>query len=111
MGCGPWGRWESDTTERLHFHALEEEMATPSIIPAWKTLWTEEPVEPQSMELRKIQMHARAFKALCHKFKNRFMSIFKTQSCSFLNFNLKLKAFSWCPPRAGGFGGLKGGGA
>ena len=20
MGCGPWGRWESDTTERLHFH-------------------------------------------------------------------------------------------
>ena len=86
-------------------------MATPSIIPAWKTLWTEEPVEPQSMELRKIQMHARAFKDLCHKFKNRFMSIFKTQSCSFLNFNLKLKAFSWCPPRAGGFGGLKAGGA
>ena len=20
MGCNPWGRWESDTTERLHFH-------------------------------------------------------------------------------------------
>ena len=20
VGCGPWGRWESDTTERLHFH-------------------------------------------------------------------------------------------
>ena len=20
MGCGPWGREESDTTERLHFH-------------------------------------------------------------------------------------------
>ena len=20
LGCGPWGRWESDTTERLHFH-------------------------------------------------------------------------------------------
>ena len=19
-GCSPWGRWESDTTERLHFH-------------------------------------------------------------------------------------------
>ena len=19
-GCGPWGRWRSDTTERLHFH-------------------------------------------------------------------------------------------
>ena len=20
LGCNPWGRWESDTTERLHFH-------------------------------------------------------------------------------------------
>ena len=20
VGCRPWGRWESDTTERLHFH-------------------------------------------------------------------------------------------
>ena len=20
MGCIPWGRWESDTTEQLHFH-------------------------------------------------------------------------------------------
>jgi len=20
MGCSPWGRWESDTTEQLHFH-------------------------------------------------------------------------------------------
>ena len=33
MGCSPWGRYESDTTERLftsHFHALEKEMATHS---------------------------------------------------------------------------------
>ena len=21
MGCSPWGRYESDTTERLHFHS------------------------------------------------------------------------------------------
>ena len=20
VGCSPWGRWELDTTERLHFH-------------------------------------------------------------------------------------------
>ena len=20
VGCSPWGRWESDTTEQLHFH-------------------------------------------------------------------------------------------
>ena len=25
VGCSPWGRSESDTTERLHFHALEKE--------------------------------------------------------------------------------------
>ena len=28
VGCSPWGREESDTTEQLHFHALEKEMAT-----------------------------------------------------------------------------------
>ena len=22
VSCSPWGRWESDTTERLHFHFL-----------------------------------------------------------------------------------------
>ena len=32
MGCSPWGGEESDTTERHHFHALEEEMATHSRI-------------------------------------------------------------------------------
>ena len=38
MGCSPWGRKESDTTERLHFHfhALEKEMATHSSGLAWK---------------------------------------------------------------------------
>ena len=30
VGCSPWGCWESGTTERLHFHALEKEMATHS---------------------------------------------------------------------------------
>ena len=32
VGCSPWGRWESDTTERLHFHfslsCIGEGMAT-----------------------------------------------------------------------------------
>ena len=38
-GWSPWGREESDTTERLHFHfhfhALEKEMATYSSVLAW----------------------------------------------------------------------------
>ena len=46
MGYSPWGRKESDTTERLHFnfhfHALEKEMATHSSILAWRIPGTEE---------------------------------------------------------------------
>uniref|UniRef100_A0A452FYI4 E3 ubiquitin-protein ligase MARCHF2 n=1 Tax=Capra hircus TaxID=9925 RepID=A0A452FYI4_CAPHI len=30
VGYSPWGRTESDTTERLHFHVVEKEMATHS---------------------------------------------------------------------------------
>ena len=30
------GSLESDTTERLHFHALEKEMATRSSVLAWR---------------------------------------------------------------------------
>ena len=45
VGCSPWGRQESDTTERLHFHfslftfhfhALEKEMATHSSVLVWR---------------------------------------------------------------------------
>ena len=34
--CSPWGREESETTERLHFHALEKEMAIHSSVLAWR---------------------------------------------------------------------------
>ena len=42
VGCSPWGHYELDTTERLHFHfhALKEEMATHSSILAWKITGT-----------------------------------------------------------------------
>ena len=36
VGCSPWGREELDTTEQLHFHALEKEMATHSSVLAWR---------------------------------------------------------------------------
>ena len=36
-------------------HPLEKEMATHSSIPAWKTLWTEEPSGPQSMGLQRVR--------------------------------------------------------
>ena len=47
VGWSPWGREESDMTERLHFHfsfrALEKEMATHSSILAWRIPGTGEP--------------------------------------------------------------------
>ena len=43
VGCSPWGRKESDTTERLHFHALDKEMATHSSVLAWRISGTEKP--------------------------------------------------------------------
>ena len=57
MGCSPWGRKESDMTERLHFHFslftfmhLEKEMATHSSVLAWRIPGTGEPGGLLSME-------------------------------------------------------------
>ena len=56
MGCSPWVHYESDTTERLHFHfyALEKEMATHSSILAWRIPGTGEPGGLQSMGLQEL---------------------------------------------------------
>ena len=56
--CGPWGREESDTTERLHFHfslhALEKEMATHSSVLAWRIPGMGEPGGLQSMGSHRV---------------------------------------------------------
>ena len=58
VGCSPWGREESDMTERLHFHfslhALEKEMATHSSVLAWRILGTAEPGELPSMGSHRV---------------------------------------------------------
>ena len=36
VGYNPWGCEEWDTTEQLHFHTLEKEMATHSSVLAWR---------------------------------------------------------------------------
>ena len=58
MGCGPWGREESDTTEQLHFafhfHALEKEIATHSSVLAWRIPGTGEPGGLPSMGLHRV---------------------------------------------------------
>ena len=53
-GCSPWGRWGSDTTERLHFHALEMEMATHSSVLAWRIPRTGEPGGLPSMGSHRV---------------------------------------------------------
>ena len=45
------GSLESDTTERLHFHALEKEMATHSSVLAWRIPGVRKPGGLPSMGL------------------------------------------------------------
>ena len=46
IGCSPWGRWDSDRTERLPFHysllCIGEEMATHLSVLAWRIPGTAE---------------------------------------------------------------------
>ena len=46
--------WESDTTERLHFHALEKEMANRSSVLAWRIPGTGEPGGLPSMGSHRV---------------------------------------------------------
>ena len=50
----PWGHKESDTTERLHFHALDKEMATHSSILAWRIPGTGKPDGLPSMGSHRV---------------------------------------------------------
>ena len=54
--CSPWGRGESDMTERLHFHfhALEKAMATHSSVLAWRIPGTGEPGGLPSVGLHRV---------------------------------------------------------
>ena len=57
MGRSPWGREESDKTQRLHFHfhALEKEMATHSSVLAWRIPGIGEPHGLPSMGLYRVR--------------------------------------------------------
>ena len=55
VGCSLWGREELDTTEQLHFHALEKAMAAHSSALAWKIPWTGEPGGLQSVGSLRVE--------------------------------------------------------
>ena len=54
VGYSPWGLKELDTTERLHFHALEKEMATYSSLLACRIPGTGEPGGLPSMGSHRV---------------------------------------------------------
>ena len=54
VGCNPWGCEESDMTERLHFDALEKEMAAHSSVLAWGIPGMGEPGGLPSMGLHGV---------------------------------------------------------
>ena len=56
MGCSPGGRYESVTTERLHFHILLslEKTATHSSVLAWRIPGTGEPGGLPSMGSQRV---------------------------------------------------------
>ena len=54
VGCSPWDLEESDTTEWLHFHALEKEMATHSSVLAWRIPGTGKPADLPSMGSHRV---------------------------------------------------------
>ena len=57
VGCSPWGRQESGTTERLHFHfslsCIGEGNGKPLIL-AWRILGTAEPGGLPSMGSHRV---------------------------------------------------------
>ena len=55
VGYSPWGREESDVTERFHFHALEKEKATHSSVLAWRIPGTGEPGGLPSMGSHRVR--------------------------------------------------------
>ena len=55
VGCRLWGLTESDMTARLHFHALEKEMATHSSVLAWRIPGTGEPGGLPSMGSHRLR--------------------------------------------------------
>ena len=64
MGCSPWGCEESDTTERLHFHALEKEMETHSSVLAWRIPGTGEPGGLPSMGVAQSRTRLKQFSSI-----------------------------------------------
>ena len=71
-GCSSWSRWGLYMTERLHFHALEKEMATHSSILAWRIPGTGEPGGLPSMGSHRVGHNWSNLAAAAAAFGNKY---------------------------------------
>ena len=94
-GCSPWGRWGSDTTEQLHFHALEKKMATHSSVLAWRIPGTEEPGRRPSMGSHRVGHYWSNLAA--YLYPKIFVCFSKNKSILLHNHNtlIKVRKFLW----------------
>ena len=101
VGCSPWSCYESDTTERLHFHfhTLEKKMATHSSVLAWKIPGMEEPGGRPSMESHRIRHDWSdiAAAAAARELLQTFLELPPNPTISLLSFLLHKFHLPWSP--------------
>ena len=108
VGCSPWGRYESDTTKRLHFHfslsCIGEGNDNPLHVLAWSIPGTGEPGGPPSMGPHRVGhdwSDLAAAAAVADNVEHHFMClliicVFSLEKCllwSFAHFNIGLFIF------------------
>ena len=73
VGCSPWGRTESDTTEGLHFHfslsCIGEGNGNPSSVLAWRIPWAGEPGGLPSMGSHRVGHYRSDLAAAVNKYR------------------------------------------
>ena len=99
VGCSPWNREELDTTERLHFHALEKDMATHSSVLAWRIPGTGEPGGLPSMGSQSWTWLKRLSSSSRRRieFKHTWGQV-QTLPISASSFSSTPQQIGWCPP-------------
>ena len=97
VGCSPWGRKESDTTERLHFHfslhALEKEIATHSSVLAWRIPGTVEPGGLPSLGSHRVGQDWRDLAAAAVPYCNVYNDVIGLNSSVIFNTLLSIYSF------------------
>ena len=109
VGCRLWVHTELDTTERLHFHALEKEIATHSSVLAWRIPGIVKPGGLPSMWLHKVRHNwSDLAVAAAGPWQNHWIIYRRNWQCGlpWIGIEAYLQLFRW--PRTPRLGNLKG---